>query len=184
MVEFDKTIKVLELDNELGEARIRYPLMSDASDLRDLICSLVDEDAEICRCEKLSLEEEIDWLSSQLKKIINNKSVALVVDIEGDVLGHGSVESKDGAMSHVGKLSIGLRKEARGYGLGDKLIKNLIKESETKLDLEIITLGVFSSNTAAKKLYEKNGFREYGRIKNGVKHNGRYKDLIRMKKDL
>lgn len=47
-----------------------------------------------------------------------------------------------------------------------------------------MTLEVFNTNKVARNLYEKFDFKETGRLKDGVKHSGRYKDLIRMKKDL
>jgi len=44
---------------------LRTPKWEDLDDLLELINSLVDEKANISRTEKVSREEEIDWLSRE-----------------------------------------------------------------------------------------------------------------------
>jgi RimJ/RimL family protein N-acetyltransferase len=85
---------------------------------------------------------------------------------------------------HVGTLGIGLVKNARGMGIGAKLIKETIDEAKKKLQLKVVKLYVFDSNNVAKNLYEEMGFSEIGRIPNGVYHNKKYKDDIIMAKRL
>jgi hypothetical protein len=48
---------------------LRFPMWEDLDDLLELINSLVEEGADILRTEKVSREEEIDWLSKALASI-------------------------------------------------------------------------------------------------------------------
>ena len=176
---------VLEFcDETLGTVVFRYPFMGDASGMRDYKNSLVDEKAEIGRQERVNLEEVIDSLSDHIKEIKKENRIGLVVEIGGEIMGHGKITKKRQASSHVGKLSIGLREEARGHGVGSKLMESLISEARKELDIELVTLGVFDTNEKARNLYRNYGFEEIGRLEDGIKQDKRYKDLIRMKKDL
>lgn len=53
----------------------------------------------------------------------------------------------------------------RGFGIGEKLLSNLIEVSEEE-NCDLVTLEVRVSNTPARKLYEKLGFKEVGIRKN------------------
>ncbi len=169
---------------DFGEAKIRYPSMKDAEEMTEYLNTLVEEKAEIARQEKISVEEEMEWLLDHLKGVMKKKQVGLVVDVDDKIMGHGYVKKKEEAMSHVGKLALGLRKEIRGKGVGSKLMGSLLQEAEEKLDVEIITLGVFHTNRVARNLYKKFGFEKTGELEDGIKQYGEYKNLIRMKKDL
>lgn len=62
-------------------------------------------------------------------------------------------------------------------------MKLTLKEADKNLPkLRIITLGVFSDNALAQKMYEKFGFKEYGRLPKGVLHKNKYVDHIYMYK--
>ena len=54
-------------------------------------------------------------------------------------------------------------------------VKNITK-------LKIIELEVFGNNPIAKKLYEKFGFIEFGRLPDGIKHRDKYVDAVLMYK--
>lgn len=178
-----KVVEEFQVDG-LGEVKLRYPTINDAEDMREYLNSMVEEKANISRQEKVSLDEELDWLSDNIKEFEKGKQVDLVVDVDGKVMGHGGIKKKKRALSHIGELGLGLRREIRGKGIGSKLMEVLLREAEEKLDVEIITLGVLHTNKVARNLYEKFGFEEVGRLNDGIKHYGEYKDLINMKKDL
>lgn len=57
-------------------------------------------------------------------------------------------------------------------------------ESKKKLGLKIVKLYVFNTNKVGRNLYKNIGFKDIGRIKNGVLHNGEYKDDVIMTKIL
>lgn len=105
-------VKVFQVD-DLGEVKLRYPSIKDARGMKKHFNSMVEEGAEITDQVKVNMNEEIDYLSNHLKEIMKGNQVGLVVDFDGNILGYGFVTKKEKAMSHVGKLAIGLKKDAR-----------------------------------------------------------------------
>lgn len=163
----------------------RYPRSTDAKELTEVINSLIEEQAEIAKMTMVTVREEKKWLTNVLKSIRKKEKVMFVVEIDGVVLGSCEI-TKDGfdVSRHVGTLGVGLRKEARGIGIGKKLVQLCLKESKDRLGIKMVKLYVFNTNKTARRVYEKIGFRETGRIGRGVFHNGRYKDDIIMIKYL
>ena len=68
-------------------------------------------------------------------------------------------------------------------GIGSALMEFLMGEAE-KLGAEKIVLDVAAFNTAAIALYKKFGFVEEGRLKNEIKVDGVYEDIVFMGKIL
>jgi RimJ/RimL family protein N-acetyltransferase len=75
-----------------------------------------------------------------------------------------------------------VRHEARQYGIGEHLVDAVIAHASG--DVEQIQLAVVTENEAARRLYAKAGFIEYGHQINALKHGGRYYDDILMVKFL
>ena len=80
---------------------------------------------------------------------------------------------------HCGRLGMGVHKDFRGRGLGQRLIDRTIADAKQK-GLERIELEVFASNTPAIKLYEKVGFVVEGVKKKARKLDDIYDDLVEM----
>ena len=60
-------------------------------------------------------------------------------------------------------------------------MKEGIKQARKNIKgLKMIVLDVFSINTPAIRLYESEGFVEYGRLKKGIFYRRRYVDEIKM----
>ncbi|SKB94457.1 phosphinothricin acetyltransferase [Soonwooa buanensis] len=81
--------------------------------------------------------------------------------------------------SGVAEVSVYVATIARGKGIGEMLLNELIKESELN---EIWTLqsGIFAENIDSLKLHEKCGFRIVGYREKIGKKNGVWKDNILM----
>jgi ribosomal protein S18 acetylase RimI-like enzyme len=75
-----------------------------------------------------------------------------------------------------------VRREARQYGIGERLIDAAV--AHAPCDVEQIQLAVVTENEAARRLYVKAGFIEYGHQINALKHGERYYDDILMVKFL
>ena len=75
-----------------------------------------------------------------------------------------------------------VRPEARQSGIGERLID--AAESHVPGHVEQLQLAVVTENKAARRLYAKAGFVEYGHQINALKHGGRYYDDILMVKFL
>jgi len=162
---------------------LRKPRWEDLDDLLDFINSLVEESADIMRETPVTKKEEAEWLERRLASIAKGETIGVVAEVDGKVVGNSEVGRRGGSMSHVGGLGIAVKKGYRGIGIGKELMKTLIGESR-KAGLKVLVLDVFGSNTVAKSLYSKMGFKDAGRIPRGVFKKGKYIDLLRMTLEL
>lgn len=97
----------------------------------------------------------IPWSRASVEKELNNKLAIYLVATEGDkVIGYGG-------MWHVvteGYITnIAVHKDYRRQGVGDAIVKGLIKIADDK-EMIGVTLEVRVSNKAAIELYRRNGF--------------------------
>jgi len=174
-----KIIRQFEVDGK--KAIFRYPRMSDLEGLLELVNAIVDDKAMVSSQTKKTKKEERVWLSSILQNIKKKAGVYLVVEVDRKIVGNVAVERhKESAKKHVGVFGIMLRKEARGKGIGEKLLRCVIEEAKRVLKVKIITLEVMRSNKVAQHLYKKCGFKVVGTIKSGVKYYSRYEDDMLM----
>lgn len=162
---------------------LRSVKWEDLDDLLELINSLVEEGADILRADKVTRNEEADWLGKRLARIDKDELIDTVAEVEGKVIANSEVEKRGGLMSHVGYLGIAIKSGYRGIGIGAQIMKTLIEESK-KAGLRILVLEHFDTNKTARRLYEKMGFKETGRTSKGICKYGKYIDLIHMTLEL
>jgi ribosomal protein S18 acetylase RimI-like enzyme len=115
----------------------------------------------------------------------------LIEDIERDVIRLIAIDGskivgwcqiKSGrweGYTHMGWLQMGVHKDYRGKGIGTALLGQALEEARS-LGLERVELGVYASNLAAIRLYEKYKFQREGRKKRARKLDGVYDDIIDM----
>lgn len=162
---------------------LREPRWEDLDDLLDFINSLVEEGADIMRETPVTREEEADWLGKRLASIEKREIIGVVAEVDGKVVANSEVGKRRGSRSHVGILGIAVKRGYRRIGIGRELMKTLIEESR-KAGLKVLVLDVLDSNTAAKRLYAKMGFKDAGRVPKGFFKKGKYIDLLRMTLEL
>jgi ribosomal protein S18 acetylase RimI-like enzyme len=96
------------------------------------------------------------------------------------VVGWCNVKRMEGIQRwHVGELSMGIHREHRGQGLGQKLVMSALSECR-HLDYHKIELTVFADNARAIRLYESTGFEPEGRLKDYSRHAEGFRDAILM----
>jgi len=168
------------------EIIVRYVVAEDLEKLLEYINTLSKEQTFIrFQGEQLTVEEEKKYLEDYLKKHKEGKAIYLVAFCKKVLIGICDIHLEDKISSHVGIFGITIKKEFRGEGIGKLLMDLTIKEAQKNLkDLRIISLGVFSNNPLAKSIYERFGFKEYGRLPKGVLHRGKYVDHLYMYKEL
>ena len=112
---------------------------------------------------------------------------------EGDSVGFAIVRL-DGAAELIGSLSlfaiqprdrsatlgIALGREFIGRGYGSDAMRVIVGYGFRELGLHRIQLGVAPFNQGGIRAYEKAGFREEGRLRESVMHDGRWYDEILM----
>lgn len=166
------------------EVVLRTPTWNDLDDLMVLINSLVEERADILLDEKVSRDEEIDWLSKILARLEKDEAFHLVAEVDDRIVGNSEFgRNTSGYDKHVGALGIAISHGYRDLRIGTEMINTLIERARA-IGLELLTLSVFETNGRAKHIYQKLGFVETGRIPNKFFREGKYIDEITMAKSL
>ena len=164
---------------------IRYPKRTDLNELWRYINELSQEQTFISwQGEEISLKDERDFLNGLLRKIREGKSVFLVAESNGKIIGDTGIDTKGRVNNHVGLLGLSIAKEFRGKGIGKKLIQSVLDEAGKKLKhLKIIHLECFATNEVACNLYKSVGFKEYGKLPGGIAYKDGFVDEILMYKE-
>lgn len=108
------------------------------------------------------------------------KGCRLVAEVNDIILGWAALSpvSSRCVYGGVAEVSVYVSKEARGKGLGKKLMLKLIEESEDK-GYWTLQSGIFPENEASIRLHEKVGFRFMGkRERVGKTSQGVWKDNL------
>ena len=122
-------------------------------------------------------------LNSTRDFVLSNiaKDVPQLVALRGDeVVGWCDISpmSLEG-FTHCGRLGMGVHKDLRRRGIGQRLVDQAIAKAKQQ-EIERIELEVFASNVPAIHLYTKVGFEVEGVKKNARKLDGVYDDLVEM----
>lgn len=86
-------------------------------------------------------------------------------------------------LKHTCLLSIIVREDMRGKGVGRALLTRLMQHAKEKFGIEVLHLEVYEGNPA-KKLYERLGFKAFGSQAHFIKENGKYMGKTFMQKVL
>jgi len=158
---------------------LRAPRWEDLDDLLELVNSLVDEKADIAKTEKVSREEEIDFLSKALSRLEKDETFYMLAEIGGKVVAVSEIGRRSGYEKHVGVIGIAIRSGFRDLGIGTEMIKTLVEQAK-EMGLKVLTLSAFASNKRAVHVYERVGFVQTGRIPKKFSKEGKYIDEIVM----
>lgn len=125
--------------------------------------------------------------SSFLKeKTESENEIEILAFVDGKIAGTAGFEAvgKKFKLSHRAEFGVSVAKEFWGLGIGSELTKCCI-ECAKKAGYVQLELNVVSENARAVALYEKLGFKEYGRNPKGFKKrpNG-FQELIYMSLEL
>lgn len=86
-------------------------------------------------------------------------------------------------LAHTCLFSIIVKNGMRGKGVGRALIEQLKKHAKEKFKIEILHLEVYDGNPASH-LYERTGFKEFGRQSRFIKEDGKYVAKVFMQQEL
>jgi ribosomal protein S18 acetylase RimI-like enzyme len=168
------------------EIIVRYLELDDLEDILSYINELSDERTFITyQGEHETLESEKRFIEKRLQEIKNKKAIHFVATINNRIVATNAINLSDKVRSHVGIFGITVAKNFRGEGIGKLLMEFILKEAEEEIpQLKIVALEVYSTNDIAKKMYEKFGFLEYGRLPKGIFRGGNFEDEILMYKNI
>ncbi len=130
--------------------------------------------------ERPTLGEEAEWFGREQKEILEGNRVTVVAEEGGKLLGMATVWrlNSHAEHRHGGELAIHVLPGARGKGIGEQLMNEVLKLCVGKF--EMVRLTVWSINERAQKLYRKHGFVECGRLPRAIKRGDRYMDQVMM----
>ncbi|MDD7793167.1 GNAT family N-acetyltransferase [Clostridium sp. 'White wine YQ'] len=123
---------------------------------------------------RLTVEQEREYL----KNVSNDVNTLMVLGIIDDTIisvSHLSASNRK-RIAHNSEMSISVKKEYWGMGIGSAVMTELINFAKTHENIKTISLGVKASNKTAIKLYEKFGFERVGMHKNFFNINGEFDD--------
>ncbi|MEH7097929.1 arsinothricin resistance N-acetyltransferase ArsN1 family A [Neobacillus vireti] len=117
--------------------------------------------------------------------IHNGRFAVIVIETNGEIVGWTSLNPYSNRCAYVGvaDLSIYIRRDYRGRGVGSLLLKE-IESTAIRNQFNKIVLFTFPFNNLGQGLYRKNGYREVGVFKNQGKLDGCYVDVMIMEKIL
>lgn len=165
------------------EIFFRYPKIEDAEDMTRYINTLSKEQTFIrFQGEQLTLDQETEYLSKLLKKIQENTAVQILAFYQNKLIAITEISLGIGVEKHVGTFGITVAYEFRGLGIGKKMMQSVLDKAKSLSGLKIITLGCFSDNEVAQKMYEDFGFKKFGSLPGGVMHKEHFDDHIYMYK--
>ncbi len=163
---------------------LRYPKLGDVECILSYINQLVEEDVQITLNLPFTFEQEVDYICQKVKNIRNGREVSLYAYVQDRCVGGADVRPTCYRENHMGIFGIALATEFRGQGLGKKMADIVLTQAKDILHLKMITLGVYSANPVAIKLYNQLGFTEYGCLPEAIFYQGKWIDKILMYKKI
>ncbi len=157
----------------------------DLDDCVRFINTLVEErssvvDLGIIADRRQTREEESEWLAHTLMEVESGGVVSVCAEINGRIVANGEVtRGRYTDTREHGVLGISVLRQYRGFGLGSKMMKTLMKESR-RAGLRSLQLEVFANNAPAIHVYEKSGFEQVGRIPRKIHRGSRFFDIVLM----
>ena len=134
----------------------------------------LDNETNNMMCEPGERKTTIEEMNSNINNICGSKSLRLVVEDKGNIIGFLSCERGFAKrISHRAYIVIGILKDYRGKKIGSKLFEELEKWA-LENNLTRLELTVMEHNVAAIKLYEKMGLKREGLKENSLIVNGKY----------
>lgn len=97
----------------------------------------------------------------------------------GKIIGWAALSNVSGRCVYAGvaEISVYVDSSFQGQGIGQKLIVELITESE-KVNIWTLQAGIFPENKSSIRLHEKNGFRVVGIRERIGKMDNKWRDVI------
>jgi ribosomal protein S18 acetylase RimI-like enzyme len=161
----------------MGEAlEIRPAKPSDARVFLEFWKAIVAE-------ERFVRSEEVEAPARAFRRRFRQRSgleIHLIALEDGRLVGHVNVQRERHPVTHhVASLSIAVAADARGRGIGRRLMEGAIAWTK-RVGVEKLVLSVYPNNEAAISLYRSFGFIDEGRLARHSRKSYGYEDEILM----
>ncbi len=131
-----------------------------------------------------NIQEIEESVNNSLQKIWNEEGERIIVEEGNEIIGQCEMIYGKEKQAHTAIAeSLFVHENWRRKGIGTEMLKHLEKKARAR-KVELIILKVSEDNTPAIRLYEELGYAVYGRLEEGLKENGKYENVIYMKKTI
>lgn len=124
-------------------------------------------------------EGQIEWWKSLHKNKNDKRFVICFAEKPNEIIGRLRIQNINREHRNC-EVGLDILPEYRGKGYGKKSYEMLLYFLFNHLNMIMVYLKVADFNPNAKKLYEKVGFKETGRLPQAYYRNGKYWDYIIM----
>ncbi len=123
--------------------------------------------------------EEEEWIEGTWERMQDGEAYcfAVVEKSSGDLVGSASLTDVDD-VNRSAELGIWIKEEYWGKGYGTEAEKLLLKYGFEELNLHSIRGRAYESNKRSKRVMEKVGMKEVGKLRDGIYRHGEYHDII------
>ncbi|MCH6265892.1 MULTISPECIES: arsinothricin resistance N-acetyltransferase ArsN1 family A [Neobacillus] len=158
--------------------KTRLAAVSDVESILNIYNQGIEDRIATLEEDQKDIEYMREWFNNH-----TGRFAVIVVEQDDEVVGWASLNpySNRCAYAGVADLSIYIRRDYRGKGVGSVLL-NEIEQAAIKNDFNKIVLFTFPFNNLGQGLYRKKGYREVGVFKNQGKLDGRFVDVMIMEK--
>ncbi|MBV9972814.1 MAG: N-acetyltransferase [Candidatus Eremiobacteraeota bacterium] len=168
------------LTSAAQKRRIRDAAPSDVEAIRSILNEAVEDHVATLDVEAKTADEMRRWYAE------HDERYAILVALEDDtVMGWAALNrySHRCAYDLVADLSVYVRRDKRGTGVGTELLTELERVARQNRFHKVV-LFAFPTNKAGRRLYLKSGFSDVGTFREQGVLDGKYIDVIAMEKIL
>jgi len=157
---------------------IRRATLEDLSAFTEIYNEAILKTVATFDTEAKTLEEQKTWFANH-----GPRYPILVAEQEGSVIGWASLSkwSDRCAYSDTAEISLYVREEHRGKGIGRKLIEEIVKEGQ-KVGLHTVIARIAEGNEASIHLHESVGFQHIGVMREVGRKFGKLWDVHLLQK--
>lgn len=158
--------------------RVRIANKQDRQEITAIYNEGIEDRIATLETEIKTDEYVIKWLFER-----DERYVVIIIEEDAQIIGWASINpySHRCAYKGVGELSIYIKREHRGKGLGQRLLASL-EEIGQQNEFYKLVLFTFSFNDLGQGLYRKMGYREVGVFEKQGIMDGEYVDIMIMEK--
>ncbi len=131
--------------------------------------------------DELAFPDEV-WVARLKSAFERDGNTTFFAEVDGTLAGMaGAGWSSKAKLRHVAEVyGVYVSADMRGKGAASRLMRRLLDELRSLVQIEKVSLDVNAESLAAVRLYEKLGFEIVGTAKRELKVEGRYYDLNMM----
>ncbi len=124
-------------------------------------------------------EGQLEWWQNLHKKKDDKRYVICFADKPAEIIGRLRIQNINYLHNNC-EVGVDIMPEYRGKGYGKKSYEMLLEFLFKHFNMNMVYLKVADFNPNAKKLYEKVGFKETGRLPQFYYRHGKYWDYVLM----